>query len=250
MRIVRAAYQNERFYAILEAERVIRLTGMPYAGIVRDGREYALEGVRLIAPAEPTKIVCVGKNYKAHADEMKEGQPEEPLLFLKPSTCIVGNEEAVVYPNLSKRVDYEAELGVVIGRAAHAVQPGHAHEYIFGYTCLNDVTARDIQKGDGQWTRGKGFDTFCPIGPWIETEFDAGNARVRSILNGEVRQDSTTAMMTHSIDKLICYMSACLTLLPGDVIATGTPEGIGPMQRGDVIEVEIEGIGTLKNRIV
>ena len=181
---------------------------------------------------------------------MKEGQPEEPLLFLKPSTCIVGNEETVVYPNLSKRVDYEAELGVVIGRAAHAVQPGHAHEYIFGYTCLNDVTARDIQKGDGQWTRGKGFDTFCPIGPWIETEFDGGNARVRSILNGEVRQDSTTAMMTHSIDKLICYMSACMTLLPGDVIATGTPEGIGPMQRGDVIEVEIEGIGTLKNRIV
>ena len=250
MRIVRAKHQDEVFYAILEKDAVERLNGTPYDGIERDGRKYSIEDVQLLAPAEPTKIVCVGKNYKAHADEMKEGQPEEPLLFLKPNTCIVGNGDNVVYPALSKRVDYEAELGVVIGKKAHAVEPGHAAEYIFGYTCLNDVTARDIQKGDGQWTRGKGFDTFCPIGPWIETELDAGNTRIRSILNGEVRQDSTTAMMTHSIDKLICYMSACMTLLPGDIIATGTPEGIGPMQRGDVIEVEIEGIGTLKNRIV
>ena len=250
MRIVRAKYQGEVFYAILEKDTVERLNGAPYDGIVRDGRKYSVENVQLLAPAEPTKIVCVGKNYKAHADEMKEGQPEEPLLFLKPNTCIVGNGDDVVYPAQSKRVDYEAELGVVIGKKAHEVELGHAAEYIFGYICLNDVTARDIQKGDGQWTRGKGFDTFCPIGPWIETELDAGNTRIRSILNGEVRQDSTTAMMTHSIDKLICYMSACMTLLPGDIIATGTPEGIGPMQRGDVIEVEIEGIGTLKNRIV
>ena len=250
MRIVRAKHQDEVFYAILEKDAVERLNGTPYDGIERDGRKYSVADVQLLAPAEPTKIVCVGKNYKAHADEMKEGQPEEPLLFLKPNTCIVGNGDNVVYPALSKRVDYEAELGVVIGKKAHAVESGHAAEYIFGYTCLNDVTARDIQKGDGQWTRGKGFDTFCPIGPWIETELDAGNMRIRSILNGEVRQDSTTAMMTHSIDKLICYMSACMTLLPGDIIATGTPEGIGPMQRGDVIEVEIEGIGTLKNRIV
>ena len=250
MRIVRAKHQDEVFYAILEKDAVERLNGTPYDGIERDGRKYSVADVQLLAPAEPTKIVCVGKNYKAHADEMKEGQPEEPLLFLKPNTCIVGNGDNVVYPALSKRVDYEAELGVVIGKKAHAVESGHAAEYIFGYTCLNDVTAREIQKGDGQWTRGKGFDTFCPIGPWIETELDAGNTRIRSILNGEVRQDSTTAMMTHSIDKLICYMSACMTLLPGDIIATGTPEGIGPMQRGDVIEVEIEGIGTLKNRIV
>ena len=247
MRIVRAAYQNERFYAILEAERVIRLTGTPYAGIVHDGREYALEDVRLIAPAEPTKIVCVGKNYKAHADEMKEGQPEEPLLFLKPSTCIVGNEETVVYPNLSKRVDYEAELGVVIGRAAHAVQPGHAHEYIFGYTCLNDVTARDIQKGDGQWTRGKGFDTFCPTGPYIETEFSPETAEITTLLNGKIVQHSPVSAMMHGIDKLICYITQCMTLLPGDIIATGTPSGIGSMQRGDTVEVCITGLGTLRN---
>ncbi len=251
MRIIRAKRENEIFYAILaENDRVLRLKGQPYREIVKDGREYPLSEVRLLAPAEPTKIVCVGKNYKAHADEMKEGQPEEPLLFLKPSTCVVGDGDDVVYPGISKRLDYEAELGVVIGKAARNVEPGCAKEYIFGYTCLNDVTARDIQKGDGQWTRGKGFDTFCPIGPWVETELDAGNVRICSVLNGETRQNSTTAMMTHSIDKLICYMSACMTLLPGDVVATGTPEGIGPMQRGDVIEVRVEGIGTLKNRIV
>ncbi len=250
MRIVRVNHQNDVFYGILEGETVARLRGTPYAELIKDGRVYPLSDVRLLAPVEPTKIVCVGKNYKAHADEMHEGQPEEPLLFLKPNTCVVGNGDGVVYPSLSKRVDYEAELGVVIGKMAHGVRPGHAKEYIFGYTCLNDVTARDLQKSDGQWTRGKSFDTFCPIGPWVETELDAGNVRIRSVLNGEVRQNSTTARMTHDIDKLICYMSACMTLLPGDVVATGTPEGIGPMQRGDVIAVEIEGIGTLKNTIV
>lgn len=138
---------------------------------------------------------------------------------------------------------------MVIGRRAHCVAPGTARDYIFGYTCLNDVTARDIQKGDPQWTRGKGFDTFCPIGPWIETELDAGNVRLQTRLNGETRQASSTALMTHDVDKLVCYMSACMTLLPGDVIATGTPEGIGPMRVGDVVEVEIEGIGVLLNRI-
>jgi len=250
MRFIRAEYQNETFYAILEDDRVIRLNGIPYDAIEREGSEYALQDVKLLAPAEPSKIVCVGKNYKAHADEMKEGQPEEPLLFLKPNTCVVGPEDGIVYPIESNRVDYEAELAVVIGKKAHRVEKGHAAEYIFGYTCLNDVTARDIQKGDGQWTRGKSFDTFCPIGPWIETELDAENTGIRSILNGEIKQNSNTNMMTHSIDKLICYMSACMTLLPGDIIATGTPEGISPMKVGDVIEIEVDGIGKLRNRIV
>jgi len=250
MRFIRAEYQNETFYAILEDDRVIRLNGIPYDAIEREGSEYALQDVKLLAPAEPSKIVCVGKNYKAHADEMKEGQPEEPLLFLKPNTCVVGPEDGIVYPIESNRVDYEAELAVVIGKKAHRVEKGHAAEYIFGYTCLNDVTARDIQKGDGQWTRGKSFDTFCPIGPWIETELDAENTGIRSILNGEIKQNSNTNMMTHSIDKLICYMSACMTLLPGDIIATGTPEGISPMKVGDVIEIEVDGNGKLRNRIV
>lgn len=250
MRFIRAEHKNETFYAILKDDRVIRIKGAPYFSVEEDGREYSLNDVRLLAPVEPSKIVCVGKNYKAHADEMGDGHPEEPLLFMKPSTSVIGPEDDIVYPPESKRLDYEAELAVVIGKKAHRVESGHAAEYIFGYTCLNDVTARDIQKGDGQWTRGKGFDTFCPIGPWIETELDAGNTGVRSILNGEIKQNSNTCMMTHSIDKLICYMSACMTLLPGDVIATGTPEGISPMREGDVIEIQVDGIGTLRNKII
>lgn len=250
MKITRAKIEGESFYAVLDGEKLIRLKGLPYECIVEDGRVYDVKDAELLPPAEPTKIVAVGKNYKAHADEMGEGRPEEPLLFIKPSTCIVGNNDEVVYPVISHRLDYEGELGVVIGKKCHAVEPGHAKDYIFGYTCLNDVTARDIQKAVSQWTRGKGFDTFCPIGPHIETEFDPYNAPIESRLNGEVRQHSNTSMMTHDVDKLVCYITECMTLLPGDIIATGTPEGIGSMQRGDVIEVEIGGIGILRNRIV
>lgn len=250
MKIVRAEFEGESFYGILESGRVKRLVSAPYDGIIEDGREYPAEELRFLPPAEPTKIVAVGKNYRAHADEMGEGQPEEPLLFLKPSTSVVGNEDEVVYPEISHRLDYEGELGVVIGKKCHAVQPGHSSEFIFGYTCLNDITARDIQKAVSQWTRGKGFDTFCPIGPHIETELDAYNAPIETRVNGEIKQLSNTNCMTHDIDKLVCYITECMTLLPGDVIATGTPEGIGSMQRGDVVEVEIGGIGVLRNRIV
>lgn len=249
MRFIRAQYRNETFYAILDGEKVIRLQHAPYDAVAPEGIEYALTDIRLLAPVEPSKIVCVGKNYKAHADELKEDHPEEPLLFLKPNTCVISPEDEIIYPPQSKRVDYEAELAVVIGKKAHHVAAGHGKEYILGYTCLNDVTARDLQRADGQWTRSKSFDTFCPIGPWIETELEEGNAGIRSILNGEVKQDSNTCMMTHNIDKLICYISACMTLLPGDVIATGTPEGIAPMNVGDVIEIEVDGIGKLRNRI-
>ena len=250
MKIVRAEANGEVFYGILDQDTVRRLTKAPYDCIEEDGRVYPVGSVKLLAPAEPTKIVAVGKNYRAHADEMGEGQPEEPLLFLKPSTSIVGNGDDVVYPSISHRLDYEGELGVVIGKKCHAVQPGHSGEVIFGYTCLNDVTARDIQKAVSQWTRGKGFDTFCPIGPHIETELDAYNAPIETRVNGEVKQHSNTNCMTHDVDKLICYITECMTLLPGDVIATGTPEGIGSMQRGDIVEVEIGGIGVLRNRIV
>lgn len=249
MKYVRARVGEEEFYAMIKGSRLVRLTDKPYDGIKLDGREYDCSDAKLLAPCEPTKIVCVGKNYWAHAEEMKEGHPEEPLLFIKPSTCVIGSGEEVVYPRISHRLDYEGELAVVIGVKARNVAPGTAVDYIFGYTCINDVTARDIQKSDQQWTRGKGFDTFAPIGPWIETELEAGNLRIQTRLNGEIKQDSNTALMTHDVDKLICYMSACMTLLPGDVIASGTPEGIGSMQRGDTVEVEIEGIGILKNRI-
>lgn len=249
MKYARARAGGEEFYVRIEGDKLLRLVDKPFGGEQLEGRVYSIDEARLLAPCEPTKIVCVGKNYWAHAEEMKEGHPAEPLLFLKPSTCVVGPEDEVVYPKLSARLDYEGELGVVIGRRARNVAPGTAGAYIFGYTCLNDVTARDIQKGDPQWTRGKSFDTFCPIGPWIETELAAGNLALTTRLQGEVKQSSNTALMTHDIDELICYMSACMTLLPGDVVATGTPEGIGPMQPGDVVEVEIEGIGILRNRI-
>ena len=250
MKIVRAEFEGEAFYGILEGETVKRLAHAPYDSIEEEGSVYPVNEVRLLPPAEPTKIVAIGKNYRAHADEMGEGQPEEPLLFLKPSTSIVGDGDDVVYPVISHRLDYEGELGVVIGKKCHAVQPGHSGEVIFGYTCLNDVTARDIQKAVSQWTRGKGFDTFCPIGPHIETELDPTHAPIETRLNGVVRQHSSIDCMTHNIDKLICYITECMTLLPGDIIATGTPEGIGSMQRGDTVEVEIGGIGVLKNKIV
>ena len=250
MKIVRANANGEDFYGILEGDSVKRLAKAPYDGIELTGEVYPVESVKLLPPAEPTKIVAVGKNYRAHADEMGEGRPEEPLLFLKPSTSIVGNGDDVVYPEISHRLDYEGELGVVIGKKCHAVQPGHSAEVIFGFTCLNDITARDIQKAVSQWTRGKGFDTFCPIGPHIETELDAYNAPIETRVNGAVKQHSNTNCMTHDVDKLVCYITECMTLLPGDIIATGTPEGIGSMQRGDVVEVEIGGIGVLRNRIV
>lgn len=253
MKIIRAEYNGESFYAALDGSRVKRLVHEPYSGIESSGEEYELDSVKLLPPCEPSKIVCIGKNYKAHADEMGEGQPPEPVLFIKPNTCIVGNGDGVVYPEISHRVDYEGELGVVIGKRATKVEKGHASEYVFGYTCLNDVTARDIQKSPTQgtqWTRGKGFDTFCPIGPHIETELDPYNADICTRLNGEVRQSSNTSLMTHGIDSLICFITEGMTLLPGDIVATGTPEGIGSMQRGDEVEVEIEGIGVLRSRII
>lgn len=250
MRICRVMADTESFYGVIDGNRVYRLKGIPFDRIDYTGLEYDLDAVKLLAPCQPSKVVAVGKNYAAHADEMGEGRPKEPLLFLKPSTSVIGPNERIVYPSISKRLDYEGELGVVIGRKCRNIKPGHAREYIFGYTCLNDVTARDIQKSDPQWTRGKGFDTFCPIGPHIETELDASRLSIVTRLNGEVRQKSTTDMMTYNIDELICYIAEVMTLLPGDIVATGTPEGIGSMEEGDLVEVEIEGIGVLENTVV
>lgn len=250
MKITRIKHDDRECYAVIDNGFLLPVDGTPFDFIKYSGECLNAEEAVFLPPVLPTKIVAVGKNYTAHAIEMGEGEPAEPLLFLKPTTCIVGNNDEVVYPPISKRLDYEGELGVIIGRRASHIKSGEAKEYIFGYTCLNDVTARDIQKGDPQWTRGKGFDTFCPIGPHIETELDGMNAEICTRLNGEVVQASNTSHMTHDIDKLICYITECMTLLPGDIVATGTPEGIGSMQRGDVVEVEIGGIGTLKNRIV
>lgn len=249
MKICRAKHEEDVFYGVIEGESVRRITGSPFEKIIYDGRIYPLSSLRLLSPAVPSKIVAVGKNYSAHAAEMNEGQPEEPLLFIKPNTCVIGPDDAVVYPSISKRLDYEGELGIVIGRKCKAVKEEDFSSVVLGYTCLNDVTARDIQKSVSQWTRGKGFDTFCPIGPWIETDLDPACLRIETRLNKETRQSSDTSKMTHSAAKLVAYISETMTLLPGDVIATGTPEGIGPMQVGDVVEVEIEGIGILRNFI-
>ncbi len=251
MRICRVQQGQNVFYAKLKDDVVYPLACHPFGELVVDKtRTYSLSEVKLLAPVEPSKIVCIGKNYYDHAMEMKEGVPAEPLLFLKPSTAVIGPEEAIVYPPDSKRLDYEAELAIVIKKRCKDVAMGDFRDVVLGYTCLNDVTARDLQKGDGQWTRGKGFDTFCPIGPWIETEINPFHVQVQSRLNGEVKQNSNTELLMHQIDKLVYYITRVMTLLPGDIIATGTPAGISPMQPGDTIEVEVEGIGVLRNHVV
>jgi 2-keto-4-pentenoate hydratase/2-oxohepta-3-ene-1,7-dioic acid hydratase in catechol pathway len=198
----------------------------------------------------PSKVVAIGKNYADHATEMGGDVPVQPLIFLKPSTSVVGQGDAIAYPPSSSRVDFEGELAVVIGRLCRDVPEAVAMEAVFGYTCANDVTARDQQSSDGQWSRAKGYDTFCPLGPWIETDLDPADLRLTTTLAGEVKQDSSTAKLVHKIPALIAYITACMTLLPGDVILTGTPEGVGPMQVGDEVSVEIEGIGRLTNRVM
>lgn len=214
-------------------------------------RTHSIGSVRILPPCEPTKIVAVGLNYRDHAEEMKRDIPEEPMLFMKPSTSVISHDEEIRYPShMSERVDYEGELAVVISKTATMVPEEKAGEYILGYTCINDVTARDLQSRDIQFTRAKGFDTFAPIGPFIETDIDPSDLAVRTYLNGEVRQDSTTANMIFSVNRLVSFISSVMTLLPGDVIATGTPSGIGPMKPGDVVEVEVEGVGRLRNHVV
>jgi len=228
------------------------LKGDPlYAGIEFTGEKIPLDDVRLLAPVIPrSKVVCVGKNYAAHAAEMGSAAPTEPLLFLKPNTSVIGPGEPIFYPEQSNEVHFEGELAVVIGRICRDISPTDAPKVIFGYTIANDVTARDLQAADGQWTRAKGFDSFCPLGPWIETDLDAEAVSVRTELNGQLKQDGNTRDLIHSIPDLIAHISSIMTLLPGDVILTGTPEGVGPMEVGDDVSVTIEGIGTLSNRVV
>jgi len=205
--------------------------------------------VRLLAPCEPSKVVAVGLNYRDHAQETGHPLPEEPLLFIKPSTSVIGPHEAIKLPHSSQRVDYEAELAVVIGRRAYKVDESEALDHVWGYTCLNDVTARDLQAKDGQWTRSKSFDTFCPLGPWIVEGLEPWDLKIEGLLNGEVRQSSRTSNLVFHVPKLISFVSHIMTLLPGDVIATGTPSGIGPMKSGDRFQVRIEGIGVLENPV-
>jgi 2-keto-4-pentenoate hydratase/2-oxohepta-3-ene-1,7-dioic acid hydratase in catechol pathway len=214
------------------------------------GPPVALAEVALLAPVVPSKIACVGRNYAEHAAETGNEVPPEPLIFLKAPTSVIGPDQEVVYPAISQRVDHEGELAVVIGRRCRNVRAEDAATFIFGYTVANDVTARDLQTKDGQWSRAKGFDTFCPVGPWVDTTFDPANRRVRCLVNGEMRQDSSTSMMIYPIGQIIAHISRFMTLEPGDLILTGTPSGIGPVQVGDIMTVEVEGLGFISNPVI
>ncbi len=239
------------FSGIVEGGMVREMEGSFPGQWRRGAREWRLEDVRLLPPVVPGKIVCVGRNYAEHAAELGNETPKEPLLFLKPPSAVIGTEELIVYPAISKRVDYEGELAAVIGRRCRLLGAGeHAAEYIAGYTCLNDVTARDIQKADGQFTRGKGFDTFCPVGPVIESELKIEEAVLETWVNGERKQHGRTAEMLFSVDVVVRWITQVMTLAPGDVVALGTPPGVGPMQAGDVVEVRVSGIGNLRNTVV
>jgi 2-keto-4-pentenoate hydratase/2-oxohepta-3-ene-1,7-dioic acid hydratase in catechol pathway len=230
---------------------VVGLAGDPlYAGVKLTDEQHALQDVRLLAPVLPrSKVVGIGRNYAAHAAEMGNEVPSEPLVFLKPNTSVVGPGDPVLYPPQSEELHFEGELAVVIGRICRDVPAERAADVVFGYTVGNDVTARDLQRRDVQFTRAKGFDTFCPLGPWVETELDTSALRVQTFLNGDLKQDGSTKDLIFDIPTLIAYVSSVMTLLPGDVILTGTPEGVGPMDVGDEVDVVVEGIGTLTNTV-
>ena len=234
---------------------VAELSGHPFGvgktSVQFTGARYPLADVRLLAPVLPSKVVAIGKNYADHAREMGSEPPDEPVIFLKPSTAVAGPADPIVRPvHLSKQVDYEGELAVVIGRLCREVPAARVPEVIFGYTCANDVTARDLQAKDGQWARAKGFDTFCPLGPWIETELDPADLELSTLVNGEVRQQARTSLLLHDVTALVTFVSSVMTLLPGDVLLTGTPAGVGPLEEGDQVSVRISGIGTLTNRVI
>jgi 2-keto-4-pentenoate hydratase/2-oxohepta-3-ene-1,7-dioic acid hydratase in catechol pathway len=232
--------------------KIVALAGDPlYVGVQLTDTELDLAAVRLLAPVIPrSKVVGIGKNYAAHAAEMGGDVPSEPLMFLKPNTSVVGPGDPVFYPRQSSEVHYEGELAVVIGRICRDVTPERVADVIYGYTVANDVTARDLQRGDVQFTRAKGFDSFCPLGPWIETELDTSDLRVTTHLNGDLVQDGSTKDMVFDVAALVAYVSSVMTLLPGDVILTGTPEGVGPMNVGDEVEVTVAGIGSLTSKVV
>ena len=237
-------------YGLLEDDELREITGPPWQGWTAGSRKWAVDQVRLVAPVEPSKVVCVGRNYAAHAVELGNEIPNEPLLFLKPASSIVGPDEPIVLTPLSQRVEHEGELALVVGRkCSHLKDDDDALSFLAGYTCLNDVTARDIQKSDVQFTRGKGFDTFCPIGPWIETSLDPRDVLVELRVNGSLRQAGQTSLMLYPCAYLVRWISHMMTLYPGDVIATGTPAGVGPLVAGDVVEVSIEGVGMLRNPV-
>jgi 2-keto-4-pentenoate hydratase/2-oxohepta-3-ene-1,7-dioic acid hydratase in catechol pathway len=239
-------------FAVVEGEQLAVVTGDPlYTPIQFTGERIALDDARLLAPVIPrSKVIGIGRNYAEHAAELGNEVPAEPLVFLKPNTSVVGPGDPIVLPAASAEVHYEGELAVVIGRVCRDVPRERVGEVVLGYTCANDVTARDLQKSDGQWWRAKGYDSFCPLGPWLATGLDASDLRVTTRLDGDVVQDGRTSQMVHDVPSLVAFVSSAMTLLPGDVILTGTPAGVGPLRPGSRVEVEVEGIGVLQNTAV
>lgn len=251
MKIVRVRAGDDIVYGIADSEGVLVYNGSPFVAWEPTETVVPWTSATLLAPVIPTKVMCVGKNYEEHAGEMGGEVPDEPLIFMKPATAVIGPDAGVVYPRISQEVHHEAELAVVISRPARNVRAEDASRYIFGYTAANDVTARDLQRKDGQWTRAKGFDTFCPLGPAIETELDPlERLAVICRVNGDVRQAGFTSDMVFGVAEIIEFITAFTTLLPGDVILTGTPSGVGKVSPGDLMEVEIDGIGSLSNPVV
>ncbi len=250
MRLVRYQSQDGACYGVVEDDAVYAVHGDVFGSWGAGRRVASLDDIRILPPCVPSKVVAVGRNYLEHAQETSSDVPEEPLLFLKPPTTVVAHLDAIVYPAISQRVDYEGELAVIIAQACRDIEPGRARACTLGYTCANDVTARDLQRKDGQWTRGKGFDTFLPLGPFVCTDLDWMHSTIETRVNGQVRQHAGLGEMVFKVDFLISFVSQVMTLLPGDVLLTGTPAGIGQVQPGDVIEVEIGGVGTLCNHVV
>lgn len=250
MRFVRFWDGQRVQYGKWEKDRITVLEGSIYHNYRETGKTYGFNEVQILAPCEPSKILAVGLNYRDHAEEMQMTIPDRPIIFAKPPSAVIGPGASIVHPALSKRIDYEAELAVVIGEICKDVSEGEAWEKIFGYTCANDVTARDLQPVDGQWTIAKSFDTFCPLGPAIVTGLDPANLDIQLSLDGQVKQKSNTKQLVFSVNYLVSFLSQIMTLFPGDVILTGTPGGVGPMQPGQEVKVEIQEIGTLTNTVV
>jgi len=252
MRVIRFAAGSQAVYGLVEDDVVRRVDGSPFETLTPGERVGRLDQVQLLAPCQPTKIVAIGRNYVEHAKEHQAEVPPEPLIFLKPPSAVIAHGQAIVLPPQSKQVEHEGELAVVIGARAKNASEADAWAHVLGVTCANDVTARDLQRSDGQWSRAKGFDTFCPLGPWIRIGMapeQTGALSVVCRVNGQVRQSGNTRDMVFGIPRLIAHISAAMTLEPGDVILTGTPAGVGPLREGDVVEVEIESIGVLRNTV-
>jgi 2-keto-4-pentenoate hydratase/2-oxohepta-3-ene-1,7-dioic acid hydratase in catechol pathway len=251
MRTCRFARAGRVSYGALEGDQIRPFTAAPWAGGLASGQPIPLADVTLLAPVEPSKVVAVGKNYQAHALELGSEVPDQPLIFIKPSTAVIGPGERIVLPESSREVHHEAELAIVIGRTATRLSgPAEARQVIFGYTCVNDVTARDIQRAEGHFTRSKSFDTFCPVGPHVETQLDPLDCSVVCRVNGAEKQRASTRDMVFDPFYLVAFISQVMTLLPGDVVSTGTPQGVGRIERGDWVEVEVSGIGVLRNPVV